>query len=238
MVNSLFSTEHIEQLCHRRFGIGADGFILLENEPGYDFKMVYYNADGRQSTMCGNGGRCTVKFAHDLGIFKEKTRFLAIDGPHEASLLADQVSLGMIPVSDIENTADGLFLNTGSPHLIVFTENLDLLNVKEEGAKLRYSPFWTERGGVNVNFVETLDPSTVKIRTYERGVEDETFSCGTGVTAGVLATYFTKKSTLNHLHIETLGGRLSVSFTPSDDYNSFHHIELIGPALKVFEGQF
>jgi diaminopimelate epimerase len=228
----------IEKICDRRFGIGADGFILIENHPDFDFKMVYYNSDGRESTMCGNGGRCAVKFAKDLGIFENQTNFIAIDGPHTATVASDgTVHLGMIPVSEIETTTDGLFLNTGSPHLIIFTNNVISINVKEEGAKLRYSDFWKARGGVNVNFVQVISDNSISVRTYERGVEDETYSCGTGVTAAAIASYFSQKINSMHIDIKTLGGNLQVGFE-SINKLTFKNIDLCGPALFVFKGVF
>jgi diaminopimelate epimerase len=233
-----YAQPEIEKLCDRRFGIGADGFILIENQNGFDFKMVYYNSDGRESTMCGNGGRCAVKFAKDLGIFETETDFLAIDGPHKSSIdIAENVHLGMIPVTEIETTSDGIYLNTGSPHLIIFTENLSQLNIKEAGSKLRYSDFWNARGGVNVNFVQKNSDDSISVRTYERGVEDETYSCGTGVTAAAIAGYFTEKIPTDHIKIKTLGGNLEVTFK-SNTNKTFDSIMLCGPAKFVFKGYF
>ncbi len=233
-----YEQTQIEKLCDRRFGIGADGFILIQNEVDFDFKMVYYNSDGRESTMCGNGGRCAVKFAKDLGIFENNTDFLAIDGPHTAEVdEAGIVHLGMIDVTNIENTPDGIFINTGSPHLIIFTEDLKKINVKEKGAELRYSDFWKARGGVNVNFVSKKSDEGIAVRTYERGVEDETYSCGTGVTAAALAVFVSKKVEANIVPIETLGGHLKVTFE-NISLNNFTKIQLIGPAIFVFKGVF
>jgi diaminopimelate epimerase len=217
------SIEHIEKLCHRRFGIGSDGLILIENAEGYDFRMRYFNADGREGSMCGNGGRCAVKFASDLGIFQGKTSFIAVDGPHVVEIIGDEVALGMIDVLEINEEENGFFLNTGSPHLVIFHENLELLDVKSVGSSIRYSDYWVNRGGVNVNFVEIIDNENIKVRTYERGVEDETYSCGTGVTASVLAA-----------SIKTLGGILKVKFSETEVFTDIH---LIGPALRVFEGK-
>lgn len=226
------SQKHIESLCHRRFGIGADGLILIENSEDFDFKMKYYNADGNEGTMCGNGGRCAVKFAADLGIFKNSTSFIAVDGPHTATLEGSEVSLGMIDVSEILNEENGYFLNTGSPHLIIFVENVDEIDVKALGSSIRYSEYWMARGGVNVNFVEILDRNNLKVRTYERGVEDETYSCGTGVTAAAIVSS-AKKGLVHSININTIGGKLNVSFK---GVNTFSEIFLQGPALRVFEG--
>ena len=226
------SVKNIEFLCHRRFGIGADGLILIENAEGFDFKMKYFNADGREGSMCGNGGRCAVKFARDLNIFELNTTFIAVDGPHFARLEADEVALGMIDVNHISDEENGYFLNTGSPHLVIFVDELESLDVKAVGSKLRYSDSWVVRGGVNVNFVQILDSENIKVRTYERGVEDETYSCGTGVTAAAIVSSI-KKGLQNSIKIQTLGGMLKVSF---DGDAKFTNILLQGPALNVFEG--
>jgi diaminopimelate epimerase len=238
MSQKTYAQAQIEKLCDRRFGIGADGFILIENLEGFDFKMVYYNSDGRESSMCGNGGRCAVKFAKDLGIFDTETTFLAIDGSHKANITTDgSVSLGMIPVTEIETKPDGIFLDTGSPHMIIFTDDVTKINIKQEGAKVRYSDFWKARGGVNVNFVQKISNDSISVRTYERGVEDETYSCGTGVTAAAIAGHFSNKISSELIKITTLGGSLNVSFRLVSN-QSYSDIELIGPALFVFKGVF
>ncbi len=224
----------IEQLCNRRFGIGADGLILLENSKKHDFKMYYYNADGNESTMCGNGGRCIVAFAKKLNIIKDKTIFEAIDGIHHAEILRDQINLQMIDVGFVLENKESLFLNTGSPHHVSFQEGIDYLNVKEEGSKIRYGkPYGKE--GTNVNFVEQVDENIFKVRTYERGVEDETLACGTGVTAVAIAAYQANKTKSNHIYLQTLGGMLEVSF--ENDDNKYHNVFLKGPATFVFEGK-
>lgn len=225
--------ENVAFLCHRRFGIGADGLILIENESGYDFKMRYFNADGGEGSMCGNGGRCAVQFAADLGIFTESTHFLAVDGPHEAQVGSGTVSLRMKDVDGIADWEEGYFLDTGSPHLILFTEDLESIDVKNHGASLRYSAYWKQRGGVNVNYVQVLDPDHIKVRTYERGVEDETYSCGTGVTAASIVSHL-KKGTNSKLKVSTVGGELEVSLVPGA---LISNILLSGPAQKVFEGE-
>ncbi|HWZ23578.1 MAG TPA: diaminopimelate epimerase [Cytophagaceae bacterium] len=220
----------IEKLCHRRFGIGADGFILLENEQGYDFKMVYFNSDGRQSSMCGNGGRCIVQFAHDLGVIGDRTSFLAIDGAHDAYIEKGLVHLKMIDVDQIENNGDHFYMNTGSPHYVKAVEEINKYPVVEEGRKVRNSSRFKEKG-TNVNFTEK-ENELLHVRTYERGVEDETFSCGTGVTAAALAASYSGMS--SPVQIQTLGGALSISFKKTDA--GFKDIYLIGPAESVFEG--
>lgn len=223
----------VERLCHRRFGIGADGLILLQNDPEYDFRMVYFNADGAEGSMCGNGGRCIVRFAHDLGLFEKKTRFIAVDGEHVAVVDGENISLKMSDVSGIENRGGLTFLNTGSPHVVQFVDDLESLDVVADGRSIRYSePF--QPGGTNVNFAQIVDANTLFVRTYERGVEDETYSCGTGVTAVALVAH-QQLSMPDPIHIQTIGGNLSVSFQYQGE-DIFESIHLIGPAKRVYSG--
>jgi diaminopimelate epimerase len=228
----------IERLCHRRFGIGADGLILLRPAPNAnadaDFRMVYFNADGHQSTMCGNGGRCLVRFAHDLGLIGDETRFLAIDGPHTASVQPEQIALGLSGVAPVRPVDDVFFLDTGSPHVVRFVADVQATDVVGEGRVLRHDPRFGP-GGSNVNFVQQLDSKTLSVRTYERGVEDETYSCGTGVTAAVLAAHRVL-GVAGPVTANTPGGTLSVDFAARPD-GSFGSIRLIGPAVRVFEGK-
>ncbi len=230
------NTNLIKTLCDRKFGIGADGLILLENseDPREDFKMVYFNSDGRESSMCGNGGRCIVAFANFLGIIKDKTAFTAIDGFHEATIDNGLVSLKMTDVDGVEEKNEAVFLNTGSPHHVVFLKDVSSFEVRKEGAAIRYADEYAEAGGTNVNFAEALDQSTLRVRTYERGVEDETLSCGTGVTAVALAAYATGRVKTQTVNLETPGGELSVSFEPNE--SGFRNIWLTGPAKQVFKG--
>lgn len=223
-------------LCDRKFGIGADGLILLEKGERVKehFRMVYFNSDGRESSMCGNGGRCIVAFAKQLGIVEETAAFEAIDGFHEAVVKDDVVSLKMADVEGIYRKPSAVFLDTGSPHHNLFEQDLDNLQVKEIGSKIRYSEEYLSGGGTNVNFVEKKSPSSFRVRTYERGVEDETLSCGTGVTAVALAAYATGRTTETTVNLETLGGPLAVSFEPSG--KGFKNIWLSGPAKFVFKG--
>lgn len=231
--NISLSTEQVRLLCDRRFGIGADGLMLLELEPGIDFKMVYFNSDGRESSMCGNGGRCITAFAKSLGIISSEAKFLAIDGMHEAKIAEDFVSLKMNDVRQMEVGEDFFFLNTGSPHYVKFVNNLDSFNVYEEGRKIRYNNRFKEEG-TNVNFVERRDQELF-VRTYERGVENETLSCGTGVTAVALVAGFKGWSTDKHsCRIKTPGGNLNVKFEKVLE-STFYNIWLEGPATFVFK---
>lgn len=229
------NTKLIAFLCDRKFGIGADGLILLENHEKYDFKMVYYNSDGNESSMCGNGGRSLVAFAKQLDIIKDKAEFEAIDGYHFATIDNDNiVSLQMIDVDAVKMEKDYSFLNTGSPHHIQLVNDLKKFNVKEEGAKIRYSDLYGKAGS-NINFVNQVDNDTFSVRTYERGVEDETLSCGTGVTAVALAMYANHKTDSNKVNLNVEGGKLSVSF--KENNGQFSDIFLIGPAQFVFKGE-
>lgn len=223
----------INKLCDRKFGIGADGLILLEPSNTYDFKMIYFNADGKEGSMCGNGGRCIVAFAKQLNIINTKTTFDAVDGLHYATIENEQVNLKMIDVSNIEVTNDFSFLNTGSPHHIRFCDDVASINVKDLGAKIRYGAPYFENG-TNVNFVEQTSENSFKVRTYERGVENETLACGTGVTAVAIAANKTKKTTNQNIQIEVLGGTLEVSFKKED--NTYTNVFLKGPAQFVFKG--
>ncbi len=223
----------IHKLCDRRFGIGADGLILLEPSVKNDFTMVYFNADGNEGSMCGNGGRCIVAFAKQLNIVEEKTKFEAVDGLHFASIKNDSISLQMIDIETVEEFENYSFLNTGSPHHVSFNDKIGNINVKELGAKIRYgAPYFKE--GTNVNFAEQISDNSFKVRTYERGVEDETLACGTGVTAVAIAANKSNKTKANNILIKVLGGQLEVSFNREGDL--YKNIFLKGPAQLVFEG--
>lgn len=228
----------IKELCDRRFGIGGDGLILLEKPEveGDDFKMLYFNADGNESSMCGNGGRCLVAFAKFLGIISNEAKFTAIDGPHQATISdEDEVSLQMQNVNEIKQMGNSVFLDTGSPHHIIFTKNVPALDVKTEGAAVRYSDEYLTLGGTNVNFVEPQEENVFLVRTYERGVEDETLSCGTGVTAVAIAAYATGKAKSNTVKLIVPGGELSVSFNLQG--SEYKDVWLTGPARQVFKGE-
>jgi diaminopimelate epimerase len=226
-------TTLVARLCHRRFGIGADGLILLQNHPDYDFKMVYFNADGKEGSMCGNGGRCTVQFAKDLGVISDNATFEAADGKHEAYIKNELIHLKMGDVQQVKHMPAYDFLDTGSPHYVTFVDKLSEIDIVSVGKSIRYDPVFAP-GGTNVNFVEHLSDNTLFVRTYERGVEDETYSCGTGVTAcAIAASTWQLQSPVN---IKTLGGDLQVAFQCSSP-DHFTDIYLIGPAQKVFEGK-
>lgn len=229
------SNEQVAALCHRRFGIGADGLMLLENVDGFDFKMVYYNSDGRQSSMCGNGGRCIVAFAKELGIITDQASFQAIDGAHTATINADDtISLHMQDVEHMQISNDHSFLNTGSPHYVKFVPDVANTPVFAEGRRIRNLAEFAP-GGTNVNFVQVIDESNIVVRTYERGVEDETYSCGTGVTAAAIAATCEKTGGFK-TSIETPGGQLEVSFF-KDTALSAKGVILRGPAVFVFKGE-
>ena len=228
------SKRQIEHLCHRHLGVGADGLMMVQKVAGYDFGMKYYNADGLESSMCGNGGRCLVMFAHNNGIRKSTYRFMAADGEHEAEIDDHgQVRLKMKDVQEVTYHNGYTLLNTGSPHFVKFVNDVENVDVLETGRDIRYSePFAAE--GINVNFVETLKQDSIYVRTYERGVEDETMSCGTGVTAAALLSAHNENG-FNTVKVKTPGGILSVEYNKIND-NSFSDIWLCGPALFVFKG--
>jgi diaminopimelate epimerase len=231
---AVLTKQQVKFLCDRRFGVGADGLMLLNEIEGYDFEMKYYNADGREATMCGNGGRCLVKFANDIGLRKHEYRFLAVDGVHEADIDDDGwVNLKMQDVDKVEHNRGDAVLNTGSPHYVKIMNEIRGLNVYKEGREIRYNKTF-EKEGINVNFVEQVDDH-IFVRTYERGVEDETFSCGTGVTASALVSAHNDKG-FNRVEVETLGGKLAVEFDKIDEEH-FTDIWLCGPAVFVFKGE-
>lgn len=228
-------TNLIEKLCDRRFGIGADGLILLENDQNADFRMVYYNSDGNESSMCGNGGRCIVAFAEQLGIIQQETTFIAVDGEHFAKFTtAGLVSLQMKDVTTIQVASDYVFMNTGSPHHVTLVDDVKSVPVKELGSQIRYSDLYGQAGS-NVNFVEPLSETHFAVRTYERGVEDETLSCGTGVTAVAIAMNVIGKTTSNDISLLVEGGSLQVRFEKED--RNYTHVFLTGPATFVFSGE-
>ena len=231
----------IHRLCDRRFGIGGDGLIFLQNHPTYDFEMVYFNADGTEGSLCGNGARCTVAFAKFLNIIDDPCTFLAIDGPHQATINTEGnwVELKMNDVHNVQNRSGDYELNTGSPHYIQFVEDLAHLDVYQLGKSIRYNDTY-QQDGINVNFVET-SPKGFAIRTYERGVENETLACGTGVTAAAIAYALANPESAEHwlrkggIPVQAQGGQLKVRFDQSAA--GFTDIWLCGPATFVFKGE-
>lgn len=224
----------IAHLCDRRFGIGGDGLILLENDTDTDFKMVYYNSDGNQSSMCGNGGRCLVAFAKKLNVIQNTTTFIATDGLHHATVADDGiVSLQMIDVAEVKITPDYVFMNTGSPHHVQMVDDLEHYNVKENGARIRYGELYGKAGS-NINFVKKINDTTFSLRTYERGVEDETLACGTGATAVAIAMNAIGQTNETSINLNVEGGKLAVSFDKKD--GQFTNVFLKGPAEFVFKG--
>lgn len=227
------NTKLIEFLCDRRFGIGGDGLILLENHEKHDFTMVYYNSDGSTSTMCGNGGRCLVAFAKQLGIIDKEAHFEASDGYHFAKFEDNLIALQMINVTEVKHFNTHDFVYTGSPHHVQLVSDLKDFDVKNTGKKLRYSDLY-DVSGCNINFVEQENTDTFSVRTYERGVEDETLSCGTGATGVAIVMHATHKTAANRININVLGGKLIISFVLENEV--YKNVFLTGPAELVFAG--
>jgi len=226
------NSDLIKDMCDRHFGIGADGLILLEKENEDDLYMSYFNADGKIGSMCGNGGRCFVHFANYLGLIQDSIRFNAIDGMHEATISNGLITLKMNDVSKVVTQNDHLFLDTGSPHHVQYVEDLKNYDVLNTGKGIRYGIYGEK--GANVNFVEMIQEDVFYVRTYERGVEGETLSCGTGVTAVALASYESNRSESNKIILKTHGGELEVRF--KKDENRYTEIYLSGPAIMVYKG--
>ena len=230
---SLFDDQRLDLIsawCDRKYGIGADGVILIRNHPEYDFEMIYFNPDGSQS-LCGNGSRCAVKFAQDLDLIAEECTFLAIDGPHQGRIENDTISISMQDVGVPDQSGPDFFIDTGSPHHVTMVKKIEGVDVVDQGSSIRYSDQY-QPGGTNVNFVEPRGEKVI-VRTYERGVENETLSCGTGVTA--VALVMATEGHKSPVSIHAMGGELEVSFNKQED-GSFTDIFLSGPAVKVFEG--
>lgn len=225
-------TKLVAAMSDRKFGIGADGLILIENHPKVDFRMVYYNSDGNLSTMCGNGGRCITHFAKFLGMIDQIATFEAVDGMHHATIENNKISLGMNDVAKVSIYKTHTFLNTGSPHHVQMVSGIDGFDVFSEGRRLRNELYGME--GANINFVEQVSEDTFKVRTYERGVEDETLSCGTGVTAVAIAMYELGNTKSDSVFLVTPGGTLEVTFQKKG--NAYHEVTLIGPAVQVYKG--
>jgi diaminopimelate epimerase len=233
--NLSLTTEQISFLCHRRFGIGADGMMTINLHPIFDYEMKYYNSDGKESTMCGNGGRCIAAYAYSKKIADKKQNFLAKDGLHHAEIIDSEVRLSMINVDKINFLGDGYFLNTGSPHFVIITKDIDKIDVFNEGRKFaddkRFAPERT-----NVNFISiTPQKNTIKIATYERGVEAETLACGTGAVAAAITAYEAGIAESEEITLIAKGGTLKVKFRRNEGIYS--DIILQGPAIKVFHGE-
>lgn len=222
----------IRRLCERRFGIGADGLILIRDHRTADFEMVYYNADGYQTSLCGNGSRCAVHFAGFLGMVRQECTFQTIEGELKAKLTGNQVEINMPDVEEMEQIEGDYFLHTGSPHYVKFVHDVEKFPVYENGMKIRNSARF-KKEGTNVNFVESVSDGVIFVRTYERGVENETYSCGTGVTAAAIA--YGSMNGRSSINVKTLGGELKVRFSPVDS-DRFCHVYLKGPAQMVYRG--
>ena len=234
------SKEQIARICDRRFAIGADGFMSLENDPtGTEFYMRYHNADGGEVAMCGNGGRCIALFAHHLGIGGDFKTFNSLDGLHTAKILETEgnggrIRLQMIDVDGYE-TGDGfLFLNTGVPHYVEFVEDVAAVDVFDRGRQIRYADEFAPKGGTNANFVQLLPDGSLRVRTYERGVEGETYACGTGATAAAIAAHIQHCPDRKDFRVHVVGGELRITFEKSEN-GGFEQVYLEGPAMKVFE---
>lgn len=231
---SSLTQKQIHKLCDRRFGVGSDGLMMLNNKHGYDFEMLYFNADGNPGSMCGNGGRCMIRFVYNLGIHQYTYKFFASDGEHEGEVDNNWIRLKMNDVNEIEEHSSFVVLNTGSPHFVKFANDVDNIDVVETGREIRYSKKYMPNG-INVNFVESTGEDSIFVRTYERGVEDETLSCGTGVTASALVSAHNSRG-FNRVDVKTPGGTLSVEFNKIDDTH-FNNIWLCGPAELVYSGE-
>jgi len=229
----LFNKEKIIHLCHRNFGIGADGLMLLENSIHTSFKMRYYNSDGNEGSMCGNGGRCIVAFAKKLNIVNNEIIFEAVDGIHHAEIFNSEIRLKMNDVNGIEKIGNDYYLNTGSPHYVKWVSQLESLDVIQEGRNIRYNNRFKSLG-TNVNFIEQKEDQFL-IRTYERGVENETLSCGTGNVAAAIVNSLDKGNDYFSVNLKTKGGELNVTFQKVDAV-TFKDVWLKGPAEFVFEG--
>ena len=233
------STKQIALICHRHFGVGADGLMLLNASKLYDFEMKYYNSDGKEGSMCGNGGRCIIAFADYIRMPKKEFVFSAVDGLHKAIILNNdqpiwEVSLQMIDVTGVDTTVGNYFLDTGSPHHIEFVDDVEQIDVYKMGKSIRYSKQYESIGGVNVNFV-SFHEAQINVRTYERGVEAETLACGTGVTAVAMAIAIMNNVIKGDYKLRARGGDLKVRFDRGEDH--FTNVWLTGPAALVFSGE-
>ena len=230
-----FSASQISTLCDRRFGIGADGLIQLKKDPKHDIRMIYNNSDGSES-FCGNGCRAIVHFAQHLCIIKNEATFSAYDGKHTARILPNGlIRFSLQDVGAVEKKGEDFYVNTGTDHHVRFVKNLSAYPVVEEGRKIRYGDLY-KPAGTNANFVEVTDNKMVSFRIYERGVEDETYSSGSGATACALAVA-AKLGYPSPITVESRGGQLTLEFE-TNNKGGFHHIYLSGPVELVFETEF
>lgn len=229
------SVEIIKRLCDRHFGVGSDGILVIDNSENADFKMIFYNPDGSRATFCGNGARCIVKFANYLKIINQNAHFVADDGIHYSEIIDNLVKLKMTDVQNVKLYEDLVYINTGTHHVMKFVENIDEIDIINEAKPIRYSSNF-EPAGTNVNFVQKINKNTLKIRTYEKGVENETLSCGTGTVASALAYFLISKEQTNCINVYTKGGLLKVDFN-SIENNCFKDIYLTGAAEFVFSGK-
>ncbi len=235
-MNQYTTTERVKFLCDRHFGIGADGLILLLDEESADFRMKYFNSDGLEGTMCGNGGRCLVAFASSRGLVDERTRFMGIDGIHDAVINPNgTVSLHMIDVTEMKKLSDGYLVETGSRHFVTVRENVDELDVFRDGRQLRYQPRFGQEGA-NINFIRPGAGNEITMRTYERGVENETLACGTGAVASAITAYLLASPDNSSFILHAPGGTLSVRFTPNAE-GTFTDVWLEGPVKYVYTGE-
>ncbi len=228
------SIDLISGICDRRLGVGADGLMIIAPSLIADFKMIYYNSDGRLSSMCGNGGRAIAHLAHDLKLCKSECTFEAVDGIHEVVILGDEIRLKMIDVLEYQKKGAAYIIDTGSPHYISRVRNVEEIDLISEAHKIRYNDNY-KTDGININFYHKNENHIV-VRTYERGVEDETYSCGTGVTAVAIAEVLEQRGgNGDHaVKVMTKGGLLTVNFRRSSDF--FTDVWLSGPAIKAFDG--
>lgn len=226
----------INSICKRNFGIGSDGLILIKDHKKLDFEMIYYNSDGLKSSMCGNGARCAVAYAYERNICSREASFMTYDGVHRGFVLSNSIiKLSFKDISRVEENNYGLVVDSGSPHLIIFKKNLDLLDVRKLGSSIRYSKNYFKEG-INVNFIKHIEENKIKLRTYERGVENETLSCGTGAVAAAIAAHYNRiVQDFPQILIETLGGLLEVNF--NFEKKMYNNIYLSGKAKKIFSGK-
>lgn len=239
--NADLTAQGIKRLCDRHTGIGADGLMILNAEPGYDFSVDYYNADGGEAEIAGNEGRCIVLFAEHRGIGLKKKKFISPNGSHSAKIITSDIDSAMIEmamadVGSFEYSDGAFFMDTGAPHYVEFINDIESADVVFRGQEIRYSDRFAQYGGTNVDFVEILGHGKIKIRTYARGVEGEIAASATGAAASAIATRLYAQGDCSEYSVLAEGGELYVNFATSDNQN-FTNIKLTGPAKRVFEGK-